>query len=103
MYPKILRALLDKGADNETVLRSYTGTTYINLSRPNTLYTPLSDSRKEITKLLITHEIKLKASEAKKPDLSTRDIFGYRINSDFEEEMSEYWDRCLGSVDIQHS
>lgn len=29
MYPKILGALLDKGADNETVLRSYTGTIYI--------------------------------------------------------------------------
>lgn len=57
------------------------------------------DSRKEITKLLIAREIKLKASEAKKPGISTRGVFGYRINSDFEEEMSEYWDRCLNEVE----
>ncbi|WP_128081713.1 hypothetical protein [Wolbachia endosymbiont of Dactylopius coccus] len=99
VYPKILRALLDKGANNENALDSYMGTTYINSDRPNTFYTPLSDSRKEVTELLITHEIKLKASEAKKPNFSTRDIFGDRINSDFEEEMSEYWDRCLDEVE----
>lgn len=94
MYPKILRVLLDKGANvnvqanNKTALCS-SGDFYLNLSRPNTL---LLDSRKEVTKPLIAHEIKLKASEAKKPR------YAMEYSSCFEEEMSEYWDRCLDEV-----
>ncbi|WP_353270381.1 hypothetical protein [Wolbachia endosymbiont (group A) of Myopa testacea] len=59
--------------------------------------------RKEVTKPLIAHEIKLKGSRAEKPKIfiqyNYESFFSDEELSSCLKEESEYWDRCLDEVE----